>query len=63
MSTPLSSLIDLACVAGARKGNGDQAPAMLGGGGVGKRKCLQLSHCLFRLSRSPANEKLPLVRF
>ena len=35
----------------------------VGGGGVGERKRLQLSHCLFRLSRSPTNEKSPLVRF
>ena len=46
-------------MAGTRKGKGDQVRAMLGGGG---RKRLQLSHCLFRLARSPANEKSPLVR-
>ena len=39
----------LACMAGARKGKGDQLRAMPGGGGGQKR--LQLSHCLFRLSR------------
>ena len=49
----------VACVAGARKGKGE------GKSGAGKRKRqrLQLAHRLFRLSRSPANEKLPLVRF
>ena len=31
--------------------------------GRGRGKRLQPAHCLFGLSRSPANEKSPLVRF
>ena len=31
--------------------------------GKKERKRLQLAHCLFRLSHSPANEKSSLVRF
>ena len=55
-------------MAGARKGKrmkieiGRARDAMWGGGG-GERKRLQLIHCLFCLSRSPTNEKSPLVRF
>ena len=55
----------IACVAGARKGKGEGkinwARAKRVGRGRGKR--LQPAHCLFGLSRSPANEKSPLVRF
>ena len=57
-------MIDVACVAGARKGKGEGkinwARAKRVGRGRGKR--LQPAHCLFGLSRSPANEKSPLVR-
>ena len=60
----------IACVAGARKGKGEKKSRARarggewgGGGGGGERKRLQLSHCLCRLSRSPTNEKSPLVRF
>ena len=61
----------VACVAGARKGKGERksksgarARRDAGAGrGWWCRKRLQLSHCLFRLSRSPTNEKSPLVRF
>ena len=56
----------LACVAGARKGKGEGEIGRARNArreGEGKRKRLQRTHCLFRLSRSPANEKSPLVRF
>ena len=56
----------LACVAGARKGKGEGKIGRARNArseGEGKRKRLQPAHCLFGLSRSPTNEKSPLVRF
>ena len=53
-------------VAGARKGKGEEKIGRARNArreGEGKRKRLQRTHCLFRLSRSPANEKSSLVRF
>ena len=55
----------LACVAGTRKGMGEGKIGLARNArseGKGKRKRLQRTHCLFRLSRSSANEKSPLVR-
>ena len=57
---------NIACVAGARKGKEEVKIGRARNArseGEGKRKRLQPAHCPFGLSRSPTNEKSPLVRF
>ena len=54
----------LACVAGARKGKGEEKIGRARNArseGEGKRKRLQPAHCLFGLSRSPTNGKSALA--